>query len=96
MKRRWTSPDKRTKSLQENLADTRKDLHEELGLMLQVETQTTKFLTEATRSEFQTLLKEVEARPEGERRIGTGAGAAKPHKSTGRHHGPCSGASSRP
>jgi hypothetical protein len=59
-----TSSDKRTKSLQENLADTRKDLQVELGLMFQGETLTMKVLTETTRSEFQTQLKEVEARAE--------------------------------
>jgi hypothetical protein len=37
-----TSLDMRAKSLQKTLAETRNDLHEELGLMIQVETQTTK------------------------------------------------------
>jgi hypothetical protein len=36
------SLDMRTKSLLETTADTRKDFHEELHLMTQVETQTTK------------------------------------------------------
>jgi hypothetical protein len=36
------SLDMRMKSLQKTLADTRKDFHEELGLMIQVEPQTTK------------------------------------------------------
>jgi hypothetical protein len=58
----------------------RKDLQEELGLLFQVEEQTTKAVTEATRCEFQTHLKEVEARAERRRGTGIGASAAKPHK----------------
>jgi hypothetical protein len=70
-----------TKSLQENLADTRKDLHEELNLMLQVEGQTTKALIQATWHDFQTQLKEVEVQAECRR--GTGSGLAKPPKFDG-------------
>jgi hypothetical protein len=43
------SLDMRTKNFQESLVDTRKDLHEELSLMFQVEVQTMKALIEATR-----------------------------------------------
>jgi hypothetical protein len=42
------SPDMHLKSLLETVADTRKDLHEELGFMIQVETQKTKALVDAT------------------------------------------------
>jgi hypothetical protein len=46
------SLDSRTKNHQKSLADARKDLQEKLGLMLQVEAQTTKGLIETTRREF--------------------------------------------
>jgi hypothetical protein len=69
------------KSIQENLSDMRKDLHKELGLMLQVEAQTAKALIQATWHEFQMQLKEVEARAECGR--GTGSGLAKPPKFDG-------------
>jgi hypothetical protein len=49
--------DARTKSLQETLADRRKDLHEELGIMFQVDAQPTKALFEASRRKFQMQLK---------------------------------------
>jgi hypothetical protein len=55
----------------------RKGIQEELDLMLQVEVQTTKALTEATRCKFQKQLKEVEAVPRAEKGTGTGAGAEK-------------------
>jgi hypothetical protein len=45
------------KDFHETIANTRNYLHEELGLVLQVETQTTKALTEATQCKFQTQLK---------------------------------------
>jgi hypothetical protein len=57
-----TSLDTRTKLLVESISDTRKGLHEELGLMFQVEAQTTKALIEANRREFQAQLEEIEAR----------------------------------
>lgn len=59
------------------LANTRKDLHEEIGLMFQFEAKTTKALIQTIRSEFHTQLKEVKARAELRREIGTGAGTAK-------------------
>jgi hypothetical protein len=65
-----------TKSLQENVVDMRKDLHEELSLMLQVKAQTTKALIQAIWHKFQTQLKEVEAQAECGR--GTGSGMVKP------------------
>jgi hypothetical protein len=71
------SLDMRTKSLQEILVDTKKYLHEELGLTFQVETQTTKSLIEATHHEFQTQLKEVEAPVERGRGTGTLRGRGK-------------------
>jgi hypothetical protein len=40
-----------------------------LGLMFQVEVQTTKALTEATQQEFQTQLKKVKAQVKGVRGI---------------------------
>jgi hypothetical protein len=43
------------------IANTRKDLNEELGLMFHVEAQTTKALIKPTPCEFQTQLKGVEA-----------------------------------
>jgi hypothetical protein len=87
-----TSLDTRAKSRKETLADTRNALHEELGLMVQVETQTTKteirmtqerMETEiaAARREFQTQLEEVEVGAEPGR--GTGTGAMKPPKFDG-------------
>jgi ABC-type transporter Mla subunit MlaD len=57
-----TCLDTQTRSLLETTADMRKDLHEELGLMIHVETQPTKPLVETTRREFERQLKEVEAR----------------------------------
>jgi hypothetical protein len=39
----------------ESLVDTTKDLHEELGFMIQVEAKTTKTLIEITRSKFQSV-----------------------------------------
>lgn len=75
-----TSLDMRTKSLQESLVDTRKDLHEELGLMFQVEAKTTKTLTGTTRREFQSQLQKVEVRAEGGRGTGACASAAQPPK----------------
>jgi hypothetical protein len=80
-----------TRSLKDDIADTkndcheaignmRKELHEELGLMFQVEARTTKAITEAARCEFQPHLKEVEALAESKRGTGTGAGVAKPPK----------------
>lgn len=42
------SPDMHMRGLLETVADTRKDLHERLGFMSQVETQKTKALVEAT------------------------------------------------
>jgi hypothetical protein len=69
-----------TKDCHEVLANTRKDLHEELGLMLQVEAQKTKALTEPTRHEFQTQLTKVEALTEYRKGTGTGGGAEKPPK----------------
>jgi hypothetical protein len=72
------SLDTRRKSLQETLSDTRNDLHEELGLMLQVEAQTTKAeirvnqesleaKIEATRCGFQTQTMKAEIRVNQER-----------------------------
>jgi hypothetical protein len=55
------SLDTRTKFLVKSISDTGKGLHEELGLKLQVEAQTTKALTEANRREFQSQLEEIEA-----------------------------------
>jgi hypothetical protein len=89
-----TSLDTRTKILQETLADTRNDLHEELGLILQFEEQTMKAESrinqqrmeakiETTRHEFQTQLKEVEALAEYGRGTGNSVGTAKTHKFDG-------------
>jgi chromosome segregation ATPase len=75
-----TSLDTWTKSLQETLADTRKDLHGELSFMFQVEAQALKTLIEATQCEFQMQLKEVKAQVRHGRGTGTGAGASKPPK----------------
>jgi predicted phage tail protein len=58
------SLDMRTKFLVESLVDMRKGLHEQLGLMFQVEAQTTKALIEANRPKFHSQLEEVEARAE--------------------------------
>jgi transcriptional regulatory protein LevR len=49
------------KDFYEAIANTRKDFQEELGLMLQVDTQTTKALIEAIRREFQAQLKEIKS-----------------------------------
>lgn len=49
-------------SFLETLADTRKDIHEEFGLINQAETQTMKTLTQATRRDRRTQLEPVEAR----------------------------------
>jgi hypothetical protein len=72
------SLDKRTKSLQENLLDMTMDLHEEKGLMFQVEAQTMKALR--PRCQFQTQLKKTKTRAKRERRTGTSVGMAKPSK----------------
>jgi predicted transcriptional regulator len=61
-----TSFDKRTKSLQETAAVPRKDLHEELRLMLQAEIRISydrmEAKTDATQHKFQTHLREIETR----------------------------------
>jgi hypothetical protein len=68
------------------LTDTlRKDIQEELYLMLQAEVQSTKALIEATRCKFQKRLKEVE----GGKRNRSGEATVS---STGLYHDPCSGA----
>jgi hypothetical protein len=59
------SIDMQTQSLLEIITDTRMHLHKEL----QVEIQTMKAVTEATRHEFQTQLTEVDARAEHERAV---------------------------
>jgi hypothetical protein len=64
----------RTQSFLGTITDTREHLHEEL----QVNTQTTKALIEATQHKFQTQLKEVEAWAEHGTGTGTSAIAAKP------------------
>jgi hypothetical protein len=65
-----------TQSLLETFTDTRDQLHKEL----QVETQTMKALTEATRHEFQAQLKEVYIWAKHGRATGTGASVAMPPK----------------
>jgi hypothetical protein len=89
----------RTKSLLETTADTRKDLHEKLGLMIQIETQTTRTLVKDTRGELRMQLEQVEARDACKfsryytaearselgscQRTGTGAGVAQTPKFDG-------------
>jgi uncharacterized phage infection (PIP) family protein YhgE len=73
-----TSLDTRTKFLVESLVDTRKGLHEELGLLFQVEAQTTKDLIEANRREFHSQLEEDESRAERGSRPAACASAAQP------------------
>jgi hypothetical protein len=71
-----TSLDTRTKSLQETLADTKIDLHEEAWTMkaeIRINQERMEAKIEATRCKFQTQLKEVEAGAERERGIGTSA-----------------------
>jgi hypothetical protein len=51
----------RTRSILGNVADTRKGLHEELGLMIQVKTWTTKALVETTQRGLEAKIAEVEA-----------------------------------
>jgi hypothetical protein len=102
-----TSLDTRKNSLQETLAVTRNNLHEELGLRLQVHADTMKAeirinqerleaKIETTRRKIYTQLKGVAARSER----GRGKRTRRPQRShlhsTGLHHGPCSGVSSRP
>jgi hypothetical protein len=78
-----TTLETRMKNLQETLVDTRNDIHEELGLMLQVEAQRMKAeirinqeraeaKAEAIRREFQTQVKEVEAGKEKRNLHGSG------------------------
>jgi uncharacterized membrane protein len=73
------------------IVNTRNNLHEELSLMLHVKAQTMKAerridqermeaKIKATLGEFQTQLKETEARAEHKRGKGTGVGVAKPPK----------------
>jgi hypothetical protein len=59
-----TSLDTPTKFLVESISDIRKGLHEEFGLIFQVEAQTTKALIEANQREFQSQLEEIEGRAE--------------------------------
>jgi hypothetical protein len=73
-----TSLDTWTKFLVESIADTRKGLHVELGLMFQVEAQTTKALIEANQRELQSQLEEVEARAERGSRPAACASTAQP------------------
>jgi hypothetical protein len=83
------------KNFHEAIANMRNDHHEELGLMLQVQAQATKALIKATGCKFQTQLKEVNAWVSMEKR--EPVQARRGHRSsTGLHHRPCSGTSSRP
>jgi hypothetical protein len=78
-----TSLDTWRKNHQESLADTRKDLHEELGLMFQVEVKTVKALLETTQQKFQSQLDKVEARAEWGRGTGACASMVQPPKFDG-------------
>jgi hypothetical protein len=65
------------------LADTKNNLHEEAWIMkveIRGNEERMKAKIEATRHEFRTHLKEVEARTECGRGTGTGVGVAKPRK----------------
>jgi type VI protein secretion system component Hcp len=81
-----TSLDTRTKFLQETLADTKNDLHEEARTMkaeIRINQERMEAKTETIRREFQTQLKEVEAGAECGRGTGTGMGAPKSPKFDG-------------
>jgi hypothetical protein len=81
-----TSLHTRTKSLKEMPADTKNDRHEEARIMkaeMRINQERVEAKIEATRLEFQTQLKGVEAGTERRRGTGTGAGAAKPPKLDG-------------
>jgi hypothetical protein len=56
-----TSVNTWTKSLLEIVTDTRKHLHKELDLMIQVETQMMKNLTDTTRQGLEAKIVEAEA-----------------------------------
>jgi hypothetical protein len=58
-----TSHNTRAKRLLGTRGGTRKELQEELDYMIQVETQTTRAVVEATRREFQTQLKKLKLGP---------------------------------
>jgi hypothetical protein len=79
-----TSVDTRTKSLLETIKDTREHLHEELGLIIQGETNMTKTLTaNTTRRALEVKRAEADAWAESGKEIGTGGGAEKPSKFNG-------------
>jgi hypothetical protein len=76
-----TSLDTRTKSLQGIPADMKSDLHEEAWTMkeeIRINEERVVAKNEATRLEFQTQMKGVDAETERRRGTGTGMGAAKP------------------
>jgi hypothetical protein len=66
------------KDFHEAIANTRNNLQDELGLMIQGKTQMTKILTDTTQRRLTAKVAEVEARIERGKGTGSGASAAKP------------------